>query len=98
VSPWCVVELLYLYLYQFVYFQDINEEEQLLDFDISPFLVLQAMLSIAEPLDQLWHTVYSFHVNYDKWYNGKYNFVEYVTCYFVSCAADVIEKYFMSLL
>jgi hypothetical protein len=54
-----------------VYFQVINEEEQLLDFDFSPFLVLQAMLSVAEPLDQLWHTVYSFHINYDKWYFGK---------------------------
>jgi dynein heavy chain len=56
---------------EIVHFQAINEEEQLLDFEPSPFLVLQAMLSVAEPLDQLWHIVYNFHINYDKWYYGK---------------------------
>jgi dynein heavy chain len=64
---------------EIMHFQAINEEEQLLDFEPSPFLVLQAMLSIAEPLDRLWHIVYNFHINYDKWYYGKLNFVEYVT-------------------
>ena len=51
--------------------QAINEEEQLLDFDPSPFLVLQNMLNVGEPLDKLWHIVYNFHMNHDKWYYGK---------------------------
>ncbi|PSN48405.1 hypothetical protein C0J52_12085 [Blattella germanica] len=50
----------------------INEEEQLLEFDPSPFLVLQAMLTLADPLDKLWHIVYNFHMNYDKWYYGPF--------------------------
>lgn len=62
-----------------MYFQAINEEEQLLGFNSSPFIILQTMLSIVEPLDELWHIVYSFHINYDKWYYGKPNFVEFVT-------------------
>jgi len=64
---------------QILCFQAINEEEQLLGFNPSPFLVLQTMLSIAEPLNELWHIVYSFHINYDKWYYGKLNCVEFVT-------------------
>ena len=36
------------------------------------------MLSIAEPLNELWHIVYSFHINYDKWYYGKLNCVEFI--------------------
>ena len=54
-----------------IYLQAINEEEQLLDFDPSPFLVLQNMLNSAEPLDRLGHILYNFHMNYDKWYYGK---------------------------
>ncbi|KAJ9576848.1 hypothetical protein L9F63_006622, partial [Diploptera punctata] len=50
----------------------INEEEQLLDFDPSSFLVLQNMLNVAEPLDRLWHIVYNFHMNHDKWYYGPF--------------------------
>jgi hypothetical protein len=62
-----------------LYLQAINEEEHLLDINPSPFLVLQTMLSIAEPLNELWHIVSSFHINYDKWYYGKLNFVEFIT-------------------
>jgi dynein heavy chain len=50
----------------------INEEEQLLDFDPSPFLNLQKMLTVVEPYDKLWHTVLDFHVQYDVWYYGPF--------------------------
>ncbi|KAK9888347.1 hypothetical protein WA026_000602 [Henosepilachna vigintioctopunctata] len=52
--------------------ENINEEEQLLDFDPSPFLNLQKMLTIIEPFDKLWHTVYDFHLKYDLWYYGHF--------------------------
>ncbi|XP_068084555.1 dynein axonemal heavy chain 3 [Anabrus simplex] len=52
--------------------ESINEEEQLLDFTPSPFLVLQNMLALIDPLDRLWHIVLSFHQNYEKWYYGPF--------------------------
>lgn len=50
----------------------INEEEQLLDFEPSSFLNLQKMLTVVEPYDKLWHTVLEFHVQYDIWYYGPF--------------------------
>lgn len=50
----------------------INEEEQLLDIDPSPFMNLQQMLTTVDPYDKLWHTVYNFHESYDKWYYGPF--------------------------
>lgn len=50
----------------------INEEEQLLDFEVSPYTNLQTMLQTIEPFDKLWHTALSFTQNYDKWYYGPF--------------------------
>lgn len=50
----------------------INEEEQLLDLEVSPYTSLQAMLSAIEPFDRLWHTVLAFTVNHDRWYYGPF--------------------------
>ncbi|XP_057653134.1 dynein axonemal heavy chain 3 [Diorhabda carinulata] len=52
--------------------EQINEEEQLLDMDPSPFMNLHRMLQIVEPYDKLWHSVYEFHKNYDLWYYGPF--------------------------
>lgn len=29
------------------------------------------MLVAVEPFDQLWHTVYQWHTNSEKWFYGK---------------------------
>nr|CAD7398222.1 unnamed protein product [Timema cristinae] len=50
----------------------INAEEQLLDFDPSPFLVLQSMLTLIDPLEKLWHTVLNFHKSHEVWYYGSF--------------------------
>lgn len=50
----------------------INEEEQLLDIDPSPFMNLQQMLTTVEPYNKLWHTVNNFYECYDKWYYGPF--------------------------
>lgn len=51
--------------------QSINEEEQLLEWEITPFMNLGNMLAAVEPYQQLWRTVYDWHINNDKWYYGK---------------------------
>ncbi|KAJ8964394.1 hypothetical protein NQ317_006775 [Molorchus minor] len=52
--------------------EQINEEEQLLDMDISPFISLYKMLNVVDPYEKLWHTILDFHVNYDLWYYGPF--------------------------
>lgn len=56
-------------------FKAINTEEQLLDFEQTPFLILSHMLSQIDPYDKLWHTVLEFHQCYEKWYYGKLLFI-----------------------
>ncbi|KAG8235430.1 hypothetical protein J437_LFUL015495 [Ladona fulva] len=50
----------------------INEEEQLLEWQASPFTTLQKMLTLIEPVATLWTTVLTFHLQYEKWYNGPF--------------------------
>ncbi|XP_076256705.1 dynein heavy chain 3, axonemal [Rhynchophorus ferrugineus] len=52
--------------------EQINEEEQLLDIDPSPFMNLAKMLTVVDPYDKLWHSVLEFHENYDTWYYGPF--------------------------
>ena len=50
----------------------INEEEALLDLELSPYITLPGMSSTVETFDRLWHTVLNFHKNYEKWYYGPF--------------------------
>ncbi|XP_078041170.1 dynein heavy chain 3, axonemal [Augochlora pura] len=52
--------------------EEINEEESLLDMELSPYMTLPAMANLVNTLDTVWHTTLSFHVNYDKWYYGPF--------------------------
>lgn len=51
---------------------EINEEEGLLDLELSPYILLPTMFSVVNTLDTLWNTVLTFHKNYDKWYYGPF--------------------------
>ncbi|KZC07229.1 Dynein heavy chain 3, axonemal [Dufourea novaeangliae] len=52
--------------------EEINEEESLLDMELSPYLALPTMASIVNTLDTVWHTALNFNVNFDKWYYGPF--------------------------
>lgn len=52
--------------------EQINAEEGLLDMELSPYLTLPSMTTTVETFDRLWHTVLSFHKNYEKWYYGPF--------------------------
>ena len=52
--------------------EQINEEEILLDLEQSPYITLPGMASTVDTFDKLWHTVLSFHQNYEKWYYGPF--------------------------
>ncbi|XP_015588713.1 dynein heavy chain 3, axonemal [Cephus cinctus] len=52
--------------------EQINEEETLLDMELSPYLTLPVMTSTVDTFDKLWHAVLSFHKNYEKWFYGPF--------------------------
>ncbi|KAK9508782.1 hypothetical protein O3M35_006257 [Rhynocoris fuscipes] len=52
--------------------EGINSEEELLDYPVTSFTVLNHMLVAVEPYDKLWHTVYEFQVSHEKWYYGPF--------------------------
>ena len=45
--------------------EEINEEEGLLDLEVSPYITLPGMTSMVNTLDTLWNTVLTFHKNYE---------------------------------
>jgi len=49
----------------------INEEERLLEWEISAFPQLNNMFTLKEPYEKLWGTAYSFQQKHEKWLNGK---------------------------
>lgn len=52
--------------------EEINEEEGLLDMELSPYMELQTMSSTVDTFDRLWHTALDFHRNYDRWFYGPF--------------------------
>ncbi|KAL0892691.1 hypothetical protein ABMA27_014410 [Loxostege sticticalis] len=51
---------------------DIINEEQLLDQELSVFYSLQTMLTGIDPFHKLWHTAFDFYDGYEKWYHGPF--------------------------
>ncbi|XP_068632055.1 dynein axonemal heavy chain 3 [Battus philenor] len=51
---------------------DIINEEQLLDQEVSAYYSLQTMLTGIEPFHKLWHTSFDFYDGYEKWYHGPF--------------------------
>ena len=50
----------------------LNEEEDLLEFDLTSFTVLVSMMEKVEPYDKLWHTALDFYKMSDKWKNSSF--------------------------
>ncbi|XP_028170778.1 dynein heavy chain 3, axonemal [Ostrinia furnacalis] len=51
---------------------DIINEEQLLDQELSVYFSLQTMLAGIDPFHKLWHTSFDFYDGYEKWYHGPF--------------------------
>lgn len=50
---------------------EMNTEEQLLQFETSIFPILPLMFQLKEPYDKLWTTAYNFNQKQEMWMNGK---------------------------
>ncbi|XP_044007935.1 dynein axonemal heavy chain 3 [Aphidius gifuensis] len=50
----------------------INQEEVLLDIEKTSYLTINDMSITVDTFDKLWHTVFNFHNNYEKWYYGSF--------------------------
>ncbi|GAB1599971.1 hypothetical protein Ahia01_000274600, partial [Argonauta hians] len=51
---------------------EMNTEEQLLQYDISIFPMLAIMFQLKEPYEKLWYTAYNFHQKQELWMNGSF--------------------------
>lgn len=60
--------------------QAINNEEELLEWELTPFPQIQTISQLKEPYERLWLTSVNFHEKYDKWMNGQhfYMYIVYV--------------------
>ncbi|CAL7933869.1 unnamed protein product [Xylocopa violacea] len=52
--------------------EEINEEETLLDMELSPYITIPSMSAIVGALHSLWHTILDFYKNYDLWCYGPF--------------------------
>ncbi|XP_029639148.1 dynein heavy chain 3, axonemal-like isoform X2 [Octopus sinensis] len=51
---------------------EMNTEEQLLQFETSIFPILPLMFQLKEPYDKLWTTAYNFNQKQEIWMNGSF--------------------------
>ncbi|XP_039753870.1 dynein heavy chain 3, axonemal [Pararge aegeria] len=52
--------------------EEINNEEVLLDQEVSVYFSMTTMLASIDPFHKLWHTAFDFYDGYEKWYHGPF--------------------------
>lgn len=52
------------------HWQTINNEEELFEWEVTPFPQVQVLTASKEPFERLWNTAIEFHEKHDKWMNG----------------------------
>merc|ERR1712098_1026012 len=52
--------------------EGLQEEERLLEWDITEFPQLNNMFALKEPYDKLWRTAYNFNLKNESWTNGPF--------------------------
>ena len=50
--------------------EGLQDEERLLEWEVTEFPQLQTMFALKEPYDKLWRTAYNFHIKNELWTNG----------------------------
>eukprot|EP00800_Vazella_pourtalesii_P023369 TRINITY_DN943_c0_g2_i3.p1 TRINITY_DN943_c0_g2~~TRINITY_DN943_c0_g2_i3.p1 ORF type:complete len:488 (-),score=135.61 TRINITY_DN943_c0_g2_i3:651-2114(-) len=53
--------------------QNVNNEEELLEFNATPFPLCQTLITEKAPFDTLWNTAINFFEQQDKWLNGPFS-------------------------
>lgn len=51
----------------------INVEEQMFEWEMTEFPLLQETYLAKEPYDKLWKTAYDFHTKNEEWLSGPFN-------------------------
>lgn len=49
---------------------EINNEEELLQWETTPYPQIQSVLHSKEPYDKLWNTAITYHDKHEQWMNG----------------------------
>lgn len=50
----------------------LQDEQRLLEWEITPFPQLANIIQLKEPYDKLWRTAYNFYIKNEIWMNGLY--------------------------
>ena len=69
---------------------EVNNEEELLQWEATPYPQIQATLHSKEPYDKLWTTAITYHNKHNQWMNGDSMCVVHVphqVCEYVSVQA-----------
>jgi dynein heavy chain len=53
--------------------EEINVEEELLEWERTPFLKLQKTREVLDPFKKLWETAFQFQNEYSRWMGGPFN-------------------------
>ncbi|CAF4055950.1 unnamed protein product, partial [Adineta steineri] len=52
--------------------EQINRDQSLLGWDITPFPKLQEIIAAKDPYEKLWNTAWQFYTSYEQWMNGAF--------------------------
>lgn len=52
--------------------EGLQDEQRLLEWEVTTFPQLNNMIQLKEPYDKLWKTAYNFHLKNEVWMNGQF--------------------------
>jgi hypothetical protein len=70
-----ITNTLFKIKFYFFLYQDLNTEEELLQWEPTQCPILQTMLAYKEPYEKLWKTALSFNNKHEAWLNGTFTIV-----------------------
>ena len=52
--------------------EQINRDQTLLNWEVTPFPKLQDIITAKDPYEKLWNTAWQFYTSYEQWMNGAF--------------------------
>jgi dynein heavy chain len=52
--------------------EQINRDQTLLAWEVTPFPKLQEIIVAKDPYEKLWNTAWQFYTSYEQWMNGPF--------------------------
>lgn len=52
--------------------EQINRDQSLLGWEVTPFPKLQEITAAKDPYEKLWNTAFQFYTSFERWMNGPF--------------------------